>query len=84
MRIPSIEDLPAATTRAGWAKELACNQSTLFRAEREKKLRRANPGSAQVIYLRRDILAWLGIGQEIAVEPPTLKALRRAARAFPK
>ena len=84
MRIPSIEDLPAATTRAEWARELQCNQSTLFRAESQKKLERVNPGSAHAIYTRASILEWLGLDQELVIEAPTLKNLRKASRAYAK
>ena len=84
MRIPSIEDLPAATTRAGWARELQINQSTLFRAEKQKKLARVNPRSARAIYTRASILAWIGLDQELVVEAPTLKNLRKASRVYAK
>ena len=63
MKIPNLENLPALTTRAGWAKAIDCNQSTLYRAEMQKKLKRANPGSWHAIYTRDAVLAWLGLSK---------------------
>jgi hypothetical protein len=82
MRIPSLENLPAATNRSQWAKELGCDQSTLYRAELQKKLKRANPGSPHAIYTKAEILRWLGLSEELIVEAPTLKSLRRAGKAY--
>lgn len=83
MRIPAINSLPEAANGAQWARELDCNTSTIYRADVVLgKLKRSNPGGAQAIYTKRAILAWLGLSDEMVVEKPTLKSIRKAAKAF--
>jgi hypothetical protein len=81
MIIPDINKLPFAARRARWARELQCDASTLYRAEIEKRLTRTKENGPP-IYTKASILRWLGIEDGIVVESPSLRALRKASRAY--
>jgi hypothetical protein len=82
MTIPDIDRLPAGTSPTGWAKNLECNVSTIRRAVLKGDLIVSNPGRGRPFITKKSILAWLGLSDEIAVVPPTLRALRKARKAY--
>jgi hypothetical protein len=61
MRIPKIENLPDLAQRAEWARLLKCDNTTLYRAEKSGDLKGSKPTGRAVVYLKKDILRWLGI-----------------------
>lgn len=61
MRIINIADLPDVAQRSEWARILKCDSTTLYRAEREKSLRRSKPTGKLVLYTKKEILRWLAV-----------------------
>jgi predicted site-specific integrase-resolvase len=64
MKIPEINSLPGATSRAKWARILEINQSTLWRAEQRGLLEGLRTKSGGVIYTKEAILEWVGMAQK--------------------
>jgi hypothetical protein len=64
MRIPPIENFPENDQRAGWARFLEIDSSTLFRAEARGELRGIRTKTGRVIYTKAAILDWLNLNLE--------------------
>ena len=84
LTVPDLDSLPEGAYQAEWARRLSCNVSTLQRARLNGDLsatkrsgRRGHP-----FYTKRAVLKWLGMDDEIVVESPTLRALRKARKAY--
>ena len=61
MRITRFDLLPDAAQRADWARILDCDQSTIYRADLNGRLKSSKPGGRITIYAKREILRWLGL-----------------------
>ena len=64
MHIGKISDWPDAAQRIVWAKILEINPSTLYRADKDRRLKGSRPGGRTVIYTKAAIAKWLGIELE--------------------
>jgi hypothetical protein len=81
MKIPDISQLPDGQGASGWARDLRCDTSTIRRAIQKKEIE-VKRRRGHTVISKRSILKWLGIGDEIVLERPTLRNLRKAGKAY--
>ena len=82
LTVPDLDSLPEGAYQAEWARRLSCNVSTLQRARLNGDLIATKRSGGHPFYTKRAVLKWLGMDAEIVVESPTLRALRKARKAY--
>lgn len=63
MYIPPLDSLPGGASRAKWAKVLQVHETTLYRAERNGRLKAQRTAAGTVIYTKEAILEYLGFAR---------------------